>query len=89
MSNGELLDMVRFGWTARLQSVAQVSHKLPKYKNIAQNCPNITQIAQVLRARPTQGIAHLTIAITLPLIVSRKGWLTQPAPSPLPLFYSL
>ena len=56
---------------------------LPEY------CPNITQITQVLRARPTQSMAHLTIAITLPLIVSRKGWLTQPQPSPLPLFYSL
>lgn len=75
--------MVRFGWirvgvcwTTRLQ-------------NIAQNYPNITQIVQVLRARPTQSITHSTIAITLPLIVSRKGWLTQPQPSPLPLFYSL
>lgn len=97
MSNGELLKgllgMVRFSWIAR------ILHKMPKYKNIAQNCPNITQIAQnclklpkiaqVLRARPTQSMAHLTIAITLPLIVSRKGWLTQPQPSPLPLFYSL
>ena len=44
MSNGELLKgllgMVRFSWIAR------ILHKMPKYKNIAQNCPNITQIAQ-------------------------------------------
>ena len=84
MSNGELLerllDMVKFGW------IAQISPKLHK---IAEYCPKYQNIAQVLRARPTQGIAHLTIAITLPLIVSRKGRLTQPSPSPLPLFYSL
>ena len=88
MSNGELLKgllgMVRFGWIAR------ILHKIAKkHQNIAQNCRILLDIAQVLRARPTQGIAHLTIAITLPLIVSRKGWLTQPQPSPLPLFYSL
>ena len=89
-------------WTTRLQNIAQNTRILPKLQNITQNYPSarmlpkITQIShklhknvQVLRARPTQSMAHLTIAITLPLIVSRKGWLTQPQPSPLPLFYSL
>ena len=101
MSNGELLerllDMVKFGWIARIWLDCTDIHKLPRYcREITQNCPkrqNIAQIlhkiTQVLRARPTQSMAHLTIAITLPLIVSRKGRLTQPAPSPLPLFYSL
>ena len=100
MSNGELLDVVKFGWITRIWLDCMDIHKLPRYylkqQNITQNCPkrqNIAQIlhkiTQVLRARPTQGIAHSTIAITLPLIVSRKGWLTQPSPSPPPLFYSL
>lgn len=100
MSNGELLrgllDMVRFGWIARilykllktLEYCTKLS-KIVEYCTSAQNYIKLPKIAQVLRARPTQSIAHLTIAITLPLIVSRKGWLTQPQPSPLPLFYSL
>ena len=71
--------LVSVGWIARLH----------KYKNIVQNCRILPKITQVLRARPTQSMAHSTIAITLPLIVSRKGRLTQPSPSPLPLFYSL
>lgn len=94
MSNGELLrgllDMVRFGWIARilykLLKTLEYCTKLSKYHT---NCTKLSKIAQVLRARPTQSMAHLTIAITLPLIVSRKGWLTQPSPSPLLLFYSL
>lgn len=72
--------MVRFGWIAR---ILYKLLKTPEY------CTKLSKIVQVLRARPTQSMAHLTIAITLPLIVSRKGWLTQPQPSPLPLFYSL
>ena len=78
--------MVRFGWIARIwldclrcQNIAQTQEYRTK----------MSKIAQVLRARPTQSITHSTIAITLPLIVSRKGRLTQPSPSPLPLFYSL
>ena len=52
--------------------------KLPKTVQTQEYCTKLHKIAQVLRARLTQGIAHLTIAITLLLIVSRKGWLTQP-----------
>ena len=85
--------MVRFGWirvgvcwTARLQNIARILHKITQTQEY---CIKLPKIVQVLRARPTQGITHSTIAITLPLIVSRKGRLTQPQPSPLPLFYSL
>ena len=97
MSNGELLEWSGYSWIARIWLDCTDIHKLSRYcRDITQNCPkrqNIAQIlpniVQVLRARPTQSMAHSTIAITLPLIVSRKGWLTQPQPSPLPLFYSL
>ena len=81
MSNGELrerlLDMVKFGW------IVQILHKLSKCSNVAQispklhkipeYCTKLSKIAQVLRARPTQSIAHLTIAITLLLIASRDS----------------
>ena len=93
MSNGELLerllDMVKFGWIARLLKYSNIARYCLKLHKIAEYCLKLQNITQVLRARPTQGITHSTIAITLPLIVSRKGRLTQPTPSPLPLFYSL
>ena len=101
MSNGELLrgllDIAGFGWMlldcrmllGYCSDIAQIVQNTRILLDIAQNCRILQNIVQVLRARPTQGITHSTIAITLPLIVSRKGWLTQPQPSPLPLFYSL
>ena len=70
MSNGELLerllDMVKFGWIVRLHKAVECCTSL------VQNSTRLQNIAQVLRARPTQGIAHLTIAITLLLIASRS-----------------
>ena len=86
MSNGELLerllDMVKFGWIVRLHKALECCTSLAqnntRLQNIAQVLHKLPKITQVLRARPTQGITHSTIAITLPLIVSRKGRLTQP-----------
>ena len=67
MSNGELLrgllDVVKFGWIARLQNIARILHKivqntriLHKCSNVAQNYPNITQITQ--KCPSAQGTPH-------------------------------
>ena len=53
MSNRELLerllDMVKFGWIARIWLDCTDIHKLPRYcREITQNCPKRQNIAQIL-----------------------------------------